>query len=64
MFSLAEATKKLKYMVHFDITGSTGNDANFNSIQSKIRFQKKEKYLPTDNAEAPLSLKMIIKKVY
>lgn len=61
MFSLAEATKKLKYMVHFDIMGSTGNNANFNSVQSKIMFQKKEKHLPTDNAEAPFSLRMIIK---
>lgn len=61
MFSLAEATKKLKYMVHFDITGSTGNNANFHSVQSKIMFQKKEKHLPTDSAGAPFSLRMITK---
>lgn len=63
MFSLAEATKKLKYMVHFDIMGSTGNDANINSVQPKIMFQKKEKHLPTDNAEALFSLRMIMKKI-
>lgn len=59
---MAEATKKLKYMVHFDIMGSTGNDANFNSVQSKIMFQKKEKHLPTDNAGTAFSLRLIIEK--
>lgn len=49
-------------MVHFDITGSTGNDANFNSVQSKIMFQKKEKHLFTDNAGTPFSLRLIIEK--
>lgn len=32
------------------------------STQSKIMFQKKEKHLPTDNAGAPFSLRMTIKK--
>lgn len=49
-------------MVHFDIMGSTGNDANSNSVQSKIMFQKKEKHLPTDNAGTPFSLRLIIEK--
>lgn len=49
-------------MVHFDIMGSTGNDANFNSAQSKIMFQREEKHLPTDNAGTSFSLRLITEK--
>lgn len=49
-------------MVHFDIMGSRGIDANFNSVQSEIMFQKKEKHLPTDNAGTAFSLRLIIEK--
>lgn len=48
--------------VHFDIMGSKGNDANFNSVQSKIMFQKKEKHLSTDSAGTAFSLRLIIEK--
>lgn len=49
-------------MVHFDIMGSTGNDSNFNSAQSKIMFQKEGKHLPTDNAGTSFSLRLITEK--
>jgi len=49
-------------MVHFDITGSTGKDANFISLQSKTMFQKKEKHLSTDHVGTPFSIRLIIVK--